>query len=350
MGLQEAAIVLKTRRMAAYTRLARETAISIGRAFDLDVVAVAPVPAGAVNSNYRLTLANGESVFARIYEEQDRAGAEWEARLLDHLGRRGVLTPRPMPRCDGRGFTFSLEAAKPDAELVPSRGFGARPVAIFPWVAGQTLCQASVTEAVAHEVGGQLARVHLAAAGFCEPRAGRFRVEDIRARLGCIARAQDELLRALVPRIEQRLDLADSARDSGLPGGIIHGDLFRDNVLWENGRPVALLDFESASDGPWMYDLMVTVLAWCFADDLELQLVRALFSGYRQVREPTEREISSLATEGCIAALRFTVTRVTDFNLRSGIGERVTKDWRRFWARHERLSAIGNSAIARLFE
>jgi homoserine kinase type II len=153
-----------------------------------------------------------------------------------------------------------------------------------------------------------------------------------------------------VPRVEERLDLASANRDATLPTGIIHGDLFRDNVLWDNGVPVALLDFESASDGPWMYDLMVTALAWCFADDLELNLVRALFSGYREVREPAGREIVSLATEGCIAALRFTVTRVTDFNLRNGIGERVTKDWRRFWARHERLHALGNRALERLFE
>jgi homoserine kinase type II len=336
--------------MAAYTRLARETAISLGREFGLDVVAVAPVPAGAVNSNYRLTLANGQSVFARIYEEQDRAGAEWEARLLDHLASRGVVTPRPLARSDGQGFTCTLDSVESALEFETPRRGGARPVAVFPWVVGQTLCQASVTETVAREVGRQLARVHLVAADFREPRVGRFRVQDVRARLTRIAGAQDELLRALAPRIEQRLDRAIASRDADLPCGIIHGDLFRDNVLWDKGVPVALLDFESASDGPWTYDLMVTVLAWCFADDLELDLVRALFSGYRQVREPDEREMASLATEGCIAALRFTVTRITDFNLRTGIGERVTKDWRRFWARHERLSALGNCAIARLFE
>jgi homoserine kinase type II len=336
--------------MAAYTRLSRETAISLGREFGLDVAAVLPVPAGAVNSNYRLTLADGGSVFARIYEEQDRDGAEGEARLLDHLAGRGVVTPRPIARKDGRGFTFLLESADSAAvDGQPGRA-GARPVAVFPWIYGRTLCQASVTKAIAQEVGAQLARVHLAATGFREPRPGRFRVEDIRARLASIARSDDELLRTLAPRIAARLDRATAERDAGLPGGIIHGDLFRDNVLWDGGVPVALLDFESASDGPWTYDLMVTVLAWCFADDLELGLVRALFSGYRQIREPCAREIASLVTEGCIAALRFTVTRITDFNLRRGIGERVTKDWRRFWARHERLRALGNGALERLFE
>jgi homoserine kinase type II len=336
--------------MAAYTRLARETAISLGSQFGLDVAAASPVPAGAVNSNYRLTLVNGESVFARIYEEQDQGGAEGEARLIDHLAGRGVTTPRPLPRSDGRGFTFLLESSESLSECGQSHRTGVRPVAIFPWINGQTLCQASVTEAVTREVGVQLARVHLAAAGFREPRPGRFEVEDIRARLTCIASSEDELLRTLAPRIALRLDRASADRDASLPGGIIHGDLFRDNVLWEKGVPVALLDFESASHGPWIYDLMVTALAWCFADDLELHLVRALFSGYRQVREPSMREITSLATEGCIAALRFTVTRITDFNLRRGIGERVTKDWRRFWARHERLRALGNGALARLFE
>ena len=101
--------------MATYTELEREQADAVGRTFGLDVVGVVPVPAGSVNSNYRLELAPGGaagSVFARIYEEQDRSGAEGEARLLDHLARHGVLTPRPIPRADGQGFTAAARAQR----------------------------------------------------------------------------------------------------------------------------------------------------------------------------------------------------------------------------------------------
>jgi homoserine kinase type II len=326
--------------MAAYTELTLKQAEIVGRAFGLTVAGVTSIPAGSVNSNYRLMLDTGGWFFARIYEEQDQSGAEGEARLLDHLAAAGVVTPRPLPRGDGAGFTFRLELP----------GGGARPVALFPWRGGEILCQARVTPEVARQVGEELAKIHLAGKSFDEKRPGRFRVEDLRGRLARIAREGTPELRAVVPEITKRLDDAVGQRDPALPHGIIHGDLFRDNILWEEGHPAALLDFESACDGSWVYDLMVTVLAWCYGADLDLALTSAMFVGYASVRRLEPGELESLETEGRVGALRFTITRITDFSMRSGLGERVMKDWRRFFARHERLSALGNAALARLFE
>jgi homoserine kinase type II len=319
--------------MATYTPLTLATAQAAGTAFGLDVRAVLPVPAGSVNSNYRLELGDRTAVFARIYEEQDRSGAEAEARLLDHLARHGVLTPRPLPRRDGAGFTAVVPG--PDGALD-------RPLALFPWRGGEILCQARITPAVARMVGAKVAEIHRAGATFSEPRPGRFRISDMRARLERVARADDATLRAMAPEIADRLDRAERARNPELPRGIIHGDLFRDNVLWESGVPVALLDFESACDGPWVYDLMVTVLAWCYGDDLEEELARAMLAGYSAVRSLSGPERAALSVEGRIGALRFTVTRITDFAMRQGLGERVMKDYRRFWARHERIEALGD--------
>jgi homoserine kinase type II len=320
--------------MATYTPLSLANAAAVGRAFGLDVRAVVPVPAGSVNSNYRLDVHGRGPIFARIYEEQDRAGAEAEARLLDHLASRGVGTPRPLPRVDGGGFTAETQGPSASER---------RPVALFPWQGGEILCQSRVTAAVAGTVGRKLAETHLAAETFAEPRPGRFRIADLRRRLERVARAEDPALRALAPEIGARLDRAEKARNADLPRGIIHGDLFRDNVLWEGDTLVALLDFESACDGSWVYDLMVTVLAWCYGDDLEEKLARAMFAGYAAVRRLSAAERDALPVEGRIGALRFTVTRITDFAMRPAIGERVMKDYRRFWARHERIEALGHA-------
>src|SRR5206468_10406645 len=185
--------------------------------------------------NYRLVQDDGTSPFARIYEEQDQTGAEGESRLLDHLAANGVATPRPLPRADGRGFTVTVDAEG-----------HARPVALFPWRDGEILCQSRITPDVASKVGRKLAEVHRAAATFPEKRPGRFRIADLRVRLERIAGAGDRELREMAPRLAERLDRAERARDPDLPHGIIHGDLFRDNVLWQKGEPVALLDFEGA--------------------------------------------------------------------------------------------------------
>jgi homoserine kinase type II len=323
--------------MATFTELTLEQARAVGRTFGRDVSAVTGIPAGSVNSNYRLALADGTALFARVYEEQDRAGAEGEARMLDHFARHGVATPRPLPRQDGTGFTFALETSSAH----DSNDTTSRPVALFPWRDGDILCQARVTPDAARKVGERLAEVHRAGTTFGEKRPGRFRIEDLRVRLLRIAKAEDASLRAMVPEIEKRLDRAERERNAGLPSGIIHGDLFRDNVLWQGPELSALLDFESACEGSFAYDLMVTVLAWCYGDDFDERLVRAMCEGYAAKRPLAAEEVRALGTEARIGCLRFAVTRITDYTMRRGLGERVMKDYRRFWLRHERVAELG---------
>lgn len=326
--------------MATYTQLSEEEAGELLGQFGLDVACLLPIARGSVNSNYRAETGSGRSIFVRIYEEQDREGAEGEARLLDHLARASVPTPRPLPRLDGRGFT------------VEHIGAGrSRPVAVFPWRAGEMLCQRLVTEKVAHAVGVALARTHLAGSDFPEKRAGRFELSHLRERLRTIAEAPSFELRSIAPRIADKLDEAARLRDlSRLPRGMIHGDLFRDNVLWDKDEITALLDFESASEGSFAYDLMVTALAWCYGDAFESGLLRALFAGYQSVRPLEAAERRALWVEGKVAALRFTITRLTDFEMRAGQGAQVMKDWRRFWARHAALEALGAEGLASLLE
>ena len=331
--------------MAVYRELGREQAAELGAAFGVEVKGFEPIAAGSVNSNYRLELAGGKRAFARIYEEQDRAGAEGEAQLVDHLARHGVPTPRPFQRADGLGGFIWLLPGGADGRPA-SQG---RPVAMFPWFEGESVCQARVTVDVAARIGGELARVHLAGASYPVARPGRFGTTDLRVRLEQIASSPKADLAAMAGPIRRELERVESARDPALPRGVIHGDLFRDNVLWKDGRPVALLDFESASQGVLLYDLMVAVLAWCYGSDLEAPLVRAMLAGYKGVRPLSEGELAQLAVEAKLAALRFTITRITDYAMRNGLGSRVMKDWRRFWARYLRICELGNATLVRLY-
>src|SRR5438874_2287112 len=91
--------------MATFTRFELSDARAVGRSFGIEVSAVAPVPAGSVNSNYRLETVAGESFLARIYEEQAPQDAEAVAQLIERLAAAGIPAPSPVPRVDGRGFT-----------------------------------------------------------------------------------------------------------------------------------------------------------------------------------------------------------------------------------------------------
>jgi homoserine kinase type II len=188
--------------------------------------------------------------------------------------------------------------------------------------------------------------VHLA--GASESRgAGRFRFADLIARIDRIEASGDPGFAPLAPTLRVALRHADAARDPGLPRGLTHGDLFRDNVLWGAGGEIAaLLDFESACDGTYAYDLAVTILSWCVGDDLDGRLARGMTSGYEGVRPLGEAERRGLWAEASFAALRFTITRITDYAMRTdAAGPRVVKDWRRFMRRFDELRELGSAGL-----
>jgi homoserine kinase type II len=285
------------------------------------VLGVVGIPAGSVNSNFRVTFEGGER-FLRLYEEQPMEGALIEAERLRVLSANGVPTPCPVERKDGK---FVGEIA-------------GKPAAVFPWCEGTMRCQAGVTRPDAARVGEALAKVHVTARSL-DVAPGRFEHDDLLLRVDRIQREAEPELAGEVPWLRAKLSEWQGPlgrRSKGLPRGFIHGDLFRDNVLWApSGEISALLDFESASAGVYAYDLMVTVLAWCFGDDLDDGLATSMIEGYDGVRPLSAMERDSLWAEACAAALRFTVTRITDYAMRKTSGPRVVKDWRRFRRRFD---------------
>jgi homoserine kinase type II len=316
--------------MALLTPVSLDDARRLGALYGLDVASARPLPAGSVNTNVELALRGGGRAFLRVHEERTLAAAAGDADLLAHLAARGVVTPQPLAL-----------AAEPGAYIAEHAG---KPVAVFPWVEGEILCQARVTPATAAQAGEALARVHLAGVRF--PAApSRFGPGHLSARIASLrAAALPAEVARDVERLASRLDRHAARAPAEGTWGLCHGDLFRDNVLWKDGRIAALLDFESASLESYPFDLMVTLLAFCFGDRLDPGLCHALAQGYARARPLAEAEAERLYDEGSFAALRFAVTRITDFELRPK-GSGVFKDYRRFLARADALDALGNAGL-----
>jgi homoserine kinase type II len=307
--------------MARLTEFPLEDMRTVGRRFGLDVVAVKPLEAGSVNSNFSVTTADGHTWFARIYEEQEQAGAEAELQLLSELDSAQVPVARARPTEDGAWLSE----------------FTGKPVAFYDWVQGEILCQARVTADACRKLGAAVARIHALSPQLTPLPGGRFQLGDLRRRLSRIQIEAGEVYGPDVIRIRSSLDAFASLRRDDLPSGVVHGDLFRDNVLWRDGEVAALLDFESASMGPFAYDIMVCVMAWCFGDDFDVDLVTGFFEGYTAVRPLERREADALRVEGAMVALRFATTRITDFAMRTPSGKVPARDYRRFYRRLDSL-------------
>jgi homoserine kinase type II len=322
--------------MAAFRTLTADDVLELLDAFEgLGAAAYrshAPVLAGTINTNVRVETSVG-TFFLRINEGKTRDDVAREAAIVGHAAAHGVPTPAPR-------LTHAGEA------LAAWRGELA---SVFPWVPGRTLSRAEVTPAHAALVGRALATLHLASAGYADHRPSRYEPDEIRRRLEHVASLGRAELVGPVAVLGLALEGLERERAATLPTGIIHGDLFIDNVLYddsraEDARPrlaadtetrlAALLDFEQASWGRFAYDLAVTTLAFSYGrDDFRADVTRALLEAYAAARPPTADERRAFGAELRFAACRFAVTRITDVHLKRDAGAPAGKDFRRYLAR-----------------
>ncbi|HVY38837.1 MAG TPA: homoserine kinase [Polyangia bacterium] len=312
--------------MAEWRRLAADDVQSILRAFGIGGYrGHRPIAVGTINTNIRVET-DAAPLFLRINEGKSQSDVEREADVVSWVAARGVRTPEPRRTPGGQPF------ARWQDQLA----------SLFPWVAGRTLSRAELTPGHGAAAGRALAQLHLAGADHPDRRPGRYEPEEIERRLTDVvapaARAQPELARA-VAILQPELRALAGERQPQLPCGIIHGDLFVDNVLFhDDGTLSALLDFEQASWGRWAYDLAVTALAFGFgADDFRPDVTRALLDAYAAVRPPTAEERAGFGAELRFAACRFAVTRITDVHLKRAAGAAPGKRFQRYLDRLARI-------------
>jgi homoserine kinase type II len=311
--------------MGTFRTLSAEDVRAILSAFGLSgYTGHRPIAAGTVNTNVAVETAAG-LLFLRINEGKSLEDVEREGAIVAHVAARGVPTPAPVRTPDGEPFlrwqgTF---------------------VSVFPWVPGHTLTRKEIGAGHARETGAALARLHAAGADFADHGTGRYEPDEIQRRFARIAglAAGDPVLGGAADVLGPALARLAAERRPDLPLGLIHGDLFIDNVLYAaDGALTALLDFEQASWGRLAYDLAVSVLAFGFGkDDFRPDVTRAFIEGYLGQRPATPAERAGFGAELEFAACRFAVTRITDVYLRRGEGAPSGKDFRRYLLRYERV-------------
>ncbi|HLK91887.1 MAG TPA: homoserine kinase [Polyangia bacterium] len=304
--------------MAEWRKLAEADVRAILRDFGFEGYrAHHPIAVGTINTNVRVETDAG-TLFLRVNEGKSLDDVGREAAIVAHLAARGVPTPVPRTAPSGQPFVLWKDQI----------------VSLFPWVAGRTLERAELTSAHAAAVGAALARLHLAGADFADRRPGRYEPDEIDRRLAYIASVGRPELIPAQAILTAELGALAGARAADLPLGVIHGDLFVDNVLYLDDQLSALLDFEQASWGRLAYDLAVTVLAFAFGrDDFRPDLTRALIDAYAAVRPPAPAERAAFGAELRFAACRFAVTRITDVHLKQGTGAAPGKRYQRYLAR-----------------
>jgi homoserine kinase type II len=278
------------------------------------------IAAGTINSNFSVHTETGR-YFLRVNEGKSLEDVAWESQLVDWLAHHGFPTPSPLLAPDGAGYLAWRDKL----------------LTLFPWSQGEHVAASQLTAVQVARLGQVLAQLHRLGE-LAPPTWMRRSVYDqahLRRRFdGILTRAPSELGRALtvLTRAMSEAEAAESIRAASTRT-LVHGDLFRDNVLWSGERLIAILDFEQASQGTVAYDVAVCLNDWCWDQGPRPDLAAALVEGYQRERSLSAADRAALPIEVKAAAMRFTITRITDVYLAQI--DHPEKDFRDFLARVE---------------
>ncbi|HEX9465797.1 MAG TPA: homoserine kinase [Alphaproteobacteria bacterium] len=284
--------------MAVYTEVSDNEIEKFVAAYDIGrVVACKGIAEGVENSNFLLQTDRGLYILTLYEKRVAKNDLPFFLGLMDHLAAKGLACPTPLRGRDGKALR---ELAK-------------RPAAIISFLRG--MWPKRIVTAHCTQVGDALAHLHLAGADFPMRRsnalglAGWCGLFDL-----CRARA-DEVQPGLAEELARELDQLGTGWPSGLPEGVIHADLFPDNVFFLDDKLSGMIDFYFACNDAFAYDLGICLNAWCFERDgsLNATKARALIRGYSATRPATPAEIEALPILARGSALRFLLTRLYDW-------------------------------------
>ena len=316
--------------MAVYTPLTPEQLALVARAFGLPPLdrAVAE-PKGSVNTNYHLW-AGGRRFFLRLNEGKTDAEVEFEAAVLRHLEARRFPAVRLVPAAGGRSHA----------------SVAGRQAMLFAFAPGEELERAEVTAAHCRRLGEALGRLHDLGQDLAASRPNpyaRARVQRWVAELLPDGGGDPEVAAAL-PMVQDELARCEALPDA--PRGLVHGDLFLDNVLWAGDELSAVLDWEMACTDALAWDLAVAVNAWTYGAGYEAGLARALLDGYRSRARLERATADALPAFARYVALRYTVSRIHAFHRAARGADRLAwKDWTRYRDRLAALRKLGDDGF-----
>jgi homoserine kinase type II len=284
--------------MAVYTDVAAEELQNFLASYDIgDVLAYKGIAEGVENSNFLLHTTRGYFILT-LYEKRVAAtDLPFFLALMEHLAARGLTCPQPVK--NNRGEALG-ELAK-------------RPAAIVTFLDGMWLRRPSATHCAA--LGTALAQLHLAGADFSMTRKNALSVEGWRSLYERAGARCDRVQAGLGRAIGEELSYLEKAWPRELPHGVIHADLFPDNVFFLGDQLSGLIDFYFACTDMLAYDVAICLNAWCFESDHSYNVTkgRALLGAYARVRALSEQERDALPLLCRGAALRFLLTRLVDW-------------------------------------
>jgi homoserine kinase type II len=284
--------------MAVYTDVTDEALFAFLAAYDLGaVLSFKGIAEGVENSNFLLNCEGGHFILTLYEKRVNAADLPFFIGLMEHLAAKGLSCPLPVKKRDGKAL----------GELA------GRPAAIVTFLDGVSTRKPQAQHCF--ETGRALAELHLDAEGFALSRPNALSLDHWPALFQSCGDGADKVAPGLAREIASELDALQRQWPCDLPQGVIHADLFPDNVFFIGEKLSGLIDFYFACNDALAYDLAICLNAWCFEADASFNATkgRALLQGYESRRKLNKEERLALPILARGAALRFLLTRLYDW-------------------------------------
>lgn len=284
--------------MAVYTEVNDEELTELAASYGLGrLVSCKGIAEGVENTNYLVVTEKGRYILTLYEKRVIPEELPFFLGLMEHLAANGINCPTPLRDLSGRNL----------------RQIAGRPAALVTFLEGVWIRRPGVDHCAA--VGRALAELHLAGASFPMRRVNALGPHGWRPLYTRFSAGADEIAPGLARAIDEELAFLEANWPRDLAAGVIHADLFPDNVFFLGDRLSGLIDFYFACTDALAYDVAICLNAWCFEADYAFNITkgRALLKGYTSVRPLQPREVSVLPVLARGSALRFLLTRAYDW-------------------------------------
>ena len=257
--------------MAVYTDISEVELAAFLRDYAIgELLSYKGIAEGVENSNFLLHASSGAYILTLYEKRVNRDDLPFFVGLMQHLSQKGISCPLPVSRRDGGAI----------GELA------GRPAAIVTFLEGMWMRRPTVAHC--REVGRALAELHVAGMDFPLTRPNALAIDGWRKLWAGSHERADEVEKGLAAEVDADFALFDREWPKHLPSGVIHADLFPDNVFFLGDKLSGLIDFYFACNDFYAYDVATCLNAWCFEKDFSFNLTkgRALLGAYQAVRHP----------------------------------------------------------------
>ncbi|HEY9078438.1 homoserine kinase [Magnetovibrio sp.] len=284
--------------MAVYTDISDDDLTAFVAGYGIgEVLSCKGIAEGVENSNFLLVTEQGSFILTLYEKRVDANDLPFFLGLTEHLSARGIPCPTPVHALNGEVL----------------RELSGRPAAIVTFLTG--MWPKRIQNHHCAELGRAMAEMHVTGADFELSRPNALSVESWRPLLEACEGRGDDVLPGITAALNAELDVLESEWPRDLPSGVIHADLFPDNVFFRGEHLSGLIDFYFACNDQFAYDLGICLNAWCFERDGSFNATKArkMLRAYRKVRELSDAEVQALPLLARGAAMRFLLTRLYDW-------------------------------------